>query len=71
MASGLICVMLRRRLPAHLRAPPPCSLMAVSTQLTMTCPAKGLARNQMAPAFNARARTLSSGKAVIKINGAV
>ena len=29
-----------------------------------------MARKQMAPAFIARARTLSSGKAVIKINGA-
>src|SRR5258708_20187063 len=39
-------------------------------QLIKTGPAKGLARKQMAPAFSARARTFSSGKAVIKINGA-
>src|SRR6266404_3904771 len=32
-------------------------------------PYLGLARKQMAPTFRARARTLSSGKAVIKING--
>jgi hypothetical protein len=28
-----------------------------------------LARKQIAPAFSARARTLSSGKAVMKMNG--
>src|ERR1700722_11800134 len=38
--------------------------------LSKAGPAKGLARKQMAPAFSARARTLSSGKAVIKMNGA-
>ena len=38
-------------------------------QLIKAGAAKGLARKPMAPAFNARARTLSSGKAVIKING--
>jgi hypothetical protein len=31
--------------------------------------ANGLARKQIAPAFSARARTLSSGKAVMKMNG--
>src|ERR1700739_1866506 len=39
-------------------------------QLIKTGPAKGLARKQMAPAFSARARTPSSGKAVMKTNGA-
>jgi hypothetical protein len=43
---------------------------AVSMQSIKTGPAKGFARKPMAPAFKARARTLSSGKAVIKINGA-
>src|SRR6266576_5083028 len=38
-------------------------------QLIKTGPAKGLARKQVAPTLSARARTLSSGKAVIKING--
>src|SRR5882757_860066 len=40
-------------------------------QLIKAGPAKGLAKKQMAPAFSARVRTLSSGKAVIKINGRV
>ena len=39
-------------------------------QLINTGAGKGLARKQVAPALSARARILSSGKAVIKMNGA-
>ena len=61
----------RRRSRSHSPASPRCPFRAVSTQLIKPGPAKGLARKPMAPAFSARARTLSSGKAVIKINGAL
>ena len=57
--------------PSHLPASPRCSFRAVSTAAISSGAAKGLARKQMAPAFSARARTLSSGKAVIKMNGAL
>jgi hypothetical protein len=42
---------------------------ARSTHSIKTRPAKGLARKPMAPPLIARARTLSSGKAVMKMNG--
>ena len=63
-------VMLRRRSPSHVSAPPRRSSRAVSRHLIKVGPAKGLARKPIAPAFSARARTLSSGKAVMKMNGA-
>jgi hypothetical protein len=54
-----------RQLPVPLRR------AAVSTHLIKSGAANGLARKPMAPALNARSRTLSSGKAVIKTNGAL
>jgi hypothetical protein len=54
----------------HFAAPPLCRFRAVSVQSIKTGPEKGLARKQTAPAFTARTRRLSSGKAVMKINGA-
>jgi hypothetical protein len=69
--TGHRCVMPRRRSPSHVLAPPRCPSKAVSRQVIKVGPAKGLARKQIAPNFSARARTLSSGKAVIKINGAL
>jgi hypothetical protein len=65
------CVMQRQRPRSHSLVPPRCRFRAASTQLIKAGPAKGLARKQMAPAFSARARTLSSGKAVMKINDAL
>src|SRR6267378_951613 len=59
----------RRRSPSQLPAPPRFPSRAVARQLTRVGPAKGLARKPVAPAFSARARTLSSGKAVMKMNG--
>jgi hypothetical protein len=50
-------------------SPPRFPFRAVSMQSIKTGPENGLARKQMAPAFIARVRRLSSGKAVIKING--
>ena len=38
-------------------------------QLIKVGPAKGLDRKQIAPAFSARARLVSSGKAVMNMNG--
>lgn len=48
----------------------PARFRAVSTQSIKAGASNGLARKQMAPALKAEARTLSSGKAVIKITGA-
>src|ERR1700716_3155216 len=62
-------VMLRGRSPSHLPAPPRCPSRALARQLIKVGPAKGFARKQIAPAFSTRARTLSSGKAVMKMNG--
>ena len=62
-------LMAASRLRFHL--PPRCPFTTVSMQLIKDRPAKGFARKQMAPAFSARARTLSSGNAVMKINGAL
>jgi hypothetical protein len=61
-------VMLRRRSPSHVQAPRPSR--AASRYFINVGPAKGLARKPIAPALSARARTLSSGKAVMKMNGA-
>jgi hypothetical protein len=47
-----------------------CPLSATPRQLIKVGPAKGLDRKQIAPAFTARARLISSGKAVMKMNGA-
>ncbi len=47
----------------------PCSDRAASRQLIRAGVENGFARKQMAPAFSARSRTASSGKAVMKING--
>jgi hypothetical protein len=65
-----VCVMLRRRSPSQVSAPPRCASSAVPRHWIKLGPAKGLPRKQIAPAFSARARTLSSGKAVMKMNGA-
>jgi hypothetical protein len=56
--------------PSHVPAPPRCLTRAASRHFIKVGPGKGLGRKQMAPAFSARARTFSSGKAVMKINGA-
>jgi hypothetical protein len=61
--------MVRRRSPSHSPAPPRCPSRAVARYLINVGPEKGLARKQIAPAFSARARMLSSGKAVMKMNG--
>src|SRR5258708_17586883 len=63
--GGLRAVKSRRR-----RSQLPARCRAVSTQPIKAGAANGLARKQMAPPFKAEARTLSSGKAVIKITGA-
>jgi hypothetical protein len=42
---------------------------ATPRQLIKVGPAKGLDRKQIAPVFSARARLVSSGKAVMKMNG--
>src|SRR6266851_2588772 len=62
-------VMLWRRSPSHLPVSPQFPSRAVARQLIKVGPAKGLARKAIAPAFSTRARTLSSGKAVMKMNG--
>jgi hypothetical protein len=64
------CAMRRRRSPAQVPAPPRCACSAVSRHLIKVGPAKGLPKKQIAPAFSARVRTLSSGKAVMKMKGA-
>src|ERR1700686_2907684 len=53
----------------HSLAPPPSLSRAVSRYLTKVRLSKGLVRKQIAPAFSARARIVSSGKAVMKMNG--
>src|SRR5882757_4208378 len=53
----------------HVLIPSSCPAKAVSRQFIKVGPSNGLARKQIAPAFSARVRTLSSGKAVMKING--
>jgi hypothetical protein len=65
-----VCTMLRRRSSSQVPAPPQCPSSAVSRYWIKVGPANGLPRKQIAPAFSARARTLSSGKAVMKMNGA-
>jgi hypothetical protein len=49
-------------------APPPSR--AMPRHLIKVVPAKGLDRKQIAPAWSARARVVSSGKAVMNMNGA-
>jgi hypothetical protein len=63
------CALLRPRSPSHSPAPQRCPCRAVARQLVKVGPAKGLARKPIAPALSARARTVSSGKAVMKMNG--
>jgi hypothetical protein len=63
------CATLCRRSAPHVSAPPRYPFRAVPRHLIKVGTANGLARNQFAPAFSARARTLSSGKAVMKMNG--
>src|SRR5258707_6207149 len=53
----------------HLLVPPPCLSRAVSRQLIKVTLSNGLVRKEIAPAFSARARIVSSGKAVMKMNG--
>ena len=69
-AIAEVCEMLRRRSPSQVSAPPRSSSSAVPRHWIKVGPANGLPRKQIAPAFSARARTLSSGKAVMKMNGA-
>ena len=47
-----------------------CPVKATPRQLIKVGPAKGLDRKPIAPAFSARARLVSSGKAVMNMNGA-
>ena len=56
---------------SHFPVSPRRWLRAISMQLIKTDPANGLARKEIAPAFSACVRTLSSGKAVMKMNGAL
>src|SRR5882762_3557140 len=53
----------------HLLVPPPCRRRAVSRHLIKLTLSNGLVRKQIAPAFIARSRIVSSGKAVMKMNG--
>jgi hypothetical protein len=46
-----------------------CPSSATPRQLIKVGPAKGLDRKQIAPACSARARVVSSGKAVMNMNG--
>jgi hypothetical protein len=54
---------------SHSPAPPPCLSRAVSRDLIKASLSKGLVRRQIAPAFRTCARTVSPGKAVMKMNG--
>ena len=63
------CATLCRCSASHVSAPPGCPFRAVPRHLIKVGAANGLARKEIAPAFSARARTLSSGKAVMKMNG--
>jgi hypothetical protein len=60
-----------RRAPELIRAllQPQCSPSAHSRHLANVSPSNGLVRKQIAPAFSARARLISTGKAVMKMNG--
>ena len=63
---------LRDAVPAqssHRLVAPPCRCRAASRHLIKTPPSKGFDRKQIAPAFSALARMLSTGKAVMKMNG--
>jgi hypothetical protein len=53
----------------HSSVPQQCPARADARHLIKMSPSKGLVRKQVAPAFIARARLISTGKAVMKMNG--
>jgi len=57
------------RAPSHSFVPPQGFASAHSRHLAKASPSNGLVRKQIAPAFIARARVISTGKAVMKMKG--